>query len=85
MSPGPAFVQHTSNVHFSSQKNQHYRPIFMIQALFCPEFNQFLYKQLGFYGELYEFFISERRSIGGVTLDEVSEARALLHYRKFPI
>lgn len=37
------------------KKNRHYRPIFMIQALFCPEFNQFLYKQLGSLGSFMSF------------------------------
>ena len=47
MLPRPPSVQHNSNLHFLSKKNQHYWSLFfMIQALFCPEFNQFLYKHL---------------------------------------
>lgn len=55
MSPGPASVQHNLNLQFLSQKNQRYRSLFMIQALFCPEFNQFLYKQLGSKGSFTSF------------------------------
>lgn len=40
---------------FLSRKNRRYRPVFMIQALFCPEFNQFLYKQLGSMGSFMSF------------------------------
>lgn len=55
MSPGPASVQHILNLQFLPQKNRHYRPLFMIQALFCPELNQFVYKQLGSMGSFMSF------------------------------
>ncbi len=55
MSPAPASVQHNLNLQFLSQKNQRYRSFFMIQALFCPEFNQSLYKQLGSKGSFTSF------------------------------
>lgn len=55
MSLGPASVQHNRNLQFLSQKNPRYRTLFMIQALFCPELNQFLYKQLGSRGSFASF------------------------------